>query len=209
MKILSTVIIYLVIFISFCFAKNSYFSSPQEEISFRNRFNTIYEKVGVQYEKFISRTNPKLTPPEVKNITQSIIFYTMLFNREEKIEIDPRLIVSIIDCESKFKPNSVSQKGAQGLGQIMPNTAKHFNTPDLLFHPVINIYGTVKIFRNYLNRYQYLSYPYQLQYALAAYNAGPTAVEKYGGIPPFRETQDYVLKVIRLYQKLAPDRLHY
>lgn len=209
MKVLGTVIIYLVIFTSFCFAKNSYFSSPHEELSFRSKFNIIYEKVKVPYEEFISNTNPKLTPQEVKNIAQSIIFYTMLFNRGEKTEIDPRLIVSIIYCESKFKPNSVSQKGARGLGQIMPNTAKHFNTPDFLFHPVINIYGTVKIFRNYLNRYQYLSYPYQLQYALAAYNAGPTVVEKYGGIPPFRETHDYVLKVIRVYQKLAPDRLHY
>lgn len=184
---------------------HEHFSSNQERIDFYNNFNSTYNSVGQKYEEFIKRVNPKLSSKEVRSIAQSIIFYTILFNRGEKVEIDPRLIVAIIYCESKFKPDSVSKKGAKGLGQIMPSTAKFFRTyPDYLLNPVINVYGTVKIFRNYLNRYQHLPPYYQLQYALAAYNAGPAAVERNGGIPPYPETQNFINNVIRVYRQLAP-----
>lgn len=200
--------IYIFAKICFCYSENNHerFSSDKERSDFYNNFDQKYNAYGHKYEEFIKKINPKLSNDNVKNIAKSIIFYTMLFNRGENAEIDPRLIVAIIYNESKFKPESVSKKGARGLGQIMPSTAKFFRTyPDYLFHPMLNIYGTTKIFRNYFNRYQHLPSYYRLQYALAAYNAGPSAVEKWGGIPPYPETQNYVSNVIKLYQHLAPD----
>ena len=101
------------------------------------------------------------------------------------------LLHSVIQVESNYNPGAVSPKGAQGLMQLMPETARRFGVPDS-FDPVENIQGGAKYLKYLLDLYKG-DYPR----ALAAYNAGEKAVAKYGGIPPFVETQNYVTQVQR------------
>ncbi len=101
------------------------------------------------------------------------------------------LLHSVIQVESNYNPSAISPKGAQGLMQLMPDTARRFGVPDS-FDPAENIQGGAKYLKYLLDLYKG-DYPR----ALAAYNAGEKAVAKYGGIPPYAETQDYVVKVQR------------
>jgi len=105
--------------------------------------------------------------------------------------LPPQLIHSVIKVESNYNPYAVSVKGAQGLMQLIPDTAHRFGVRDA-FNPVENIQGGAKYLRYLLDLYDG-NYPL----ALAAYNAGEAAVAKYGGIPPYAETQNYVTQVRR------------
>jgi hypothetical protein len=105
--------------------------------------------------------------------------------------VDPSLVHAVIDAESAFNPWAVSPKGAQGLMQLMPRTASALGVRDA-FNPRDNIEGGVRHLRYLLDRY-----PGNVPLALAAYNAGEGAVEYYGGVPPFPETQQYIQKILQ------------
>ena len=107
--------------------------------------------------------------------------------------IDPYLIKAVIKVESDFDPNVVSNKGACGLMQLIPGTAKLVKCQNS-FDPRDNIHGGARYLRMMLDRFQG-----KVDYALAGYNAGPGRVEQYGGIPPIRETKNYVKKVNHYY----------
>jgi len=110
-------------------------------------------------------------------------------------DIDPALVKAVIKTESNFDPRAVSKKGAQGLMQLMPETVKDLNVYNP-FHPRDNINGGVKFLKQLLKRFNN-----DLMLSLAAYNAGPAVVEKYEAIPPFKETQGYVKKVLNYFDR--------
>ena len=105
-----------------------------------------------------------------------------------KYHVPETLLKSVAKAESNFDANAVSYAGAQGIMQLMPQTAKGAGVQNP-FDPEQNIMGGAKILGNHLRRYG------SLELALAAYNAGPGNVAKYGGVPPFKETQNYIKKI--------------
>lgn len=104
-------------------------------------------------------------------------------------QISPRLVHSVIQAESNYDPNAVSPKGALGLMQLIPSTARRFGVSDV-FDPADNIQGGARYLKHLLDLYKG-----DEVLALAAYNAGEGAVSRYGGVPPFPETQNYVARV--------------
>lgn len=118
--------------------------------------------------------------------------------------VDPIFTCAIITAESRFKNSATSRVGAQGLGQLMPRTCKGLGVSNA-YDPQQNIYGTTKYLKNAAS-ILYKKYPKELTFTqlkclAASYNAGPGAVKKYGGIPPYNETRNYVVKVLNNYIK--------
>jgi soluble lytic murein transglycosylase-like protein len=110
--------------------------------------------------------------------------------------IDPKLIQAVIHVESNYDPQAVSHKGAQGLMQLMPQTARDLQVSDV-FSPKENIDGGTRYLRYLLDMNNQ-----DMSLALAAYNAGPEKVNLYRGIPPYQETRTYVQRVTQIYQQL-------
>lgn len=120
-------------------------------------------------------------------------FNDIIYDKSRKYNIEPSLIRAVIETESGFDPTAVSKRGAKGLMQLMPNTAKSLGVYDP-FNPEQNIEGGTKYLKYLLKRFDG-----DLKLALAAYNAGPAVVEKYRSVPPYSETRRYVKNVLSLY----------
>ena len=117
----------------------------------------------------------------------------MIDKISEKNGVDEKLVRALIKQESGFNPNATSKAGAMGLMQLMPSTAKGLGVNDP-YNPVQNVEGGVKYLKSMLNKYNG-----NVILALAAYNAGPNAVDKYDGVPPYKETQNYVRNILANY----------
>jgi len=150
------------------------------------------------YTDFIQSRNRRLSRAQAQNIAEGILTFSV------KYGVDARLIVAIVLVESNFNPNAVSHAGARGLGQLMPGTARELGVNNV-FDTDQNLSGTVRLITSHIDRYsrQGNDELEALVLALAAYNAGPGAVRRHGGVPPFRETQNYVRKVIATYRELC------
>ena len=109
--------------------------------------------------------------------------------------VDDSLIRAIIHAESAYQPEALSPRGAQGLMQLMPATQKELQIDDV-FDPISNIEGGTLYLSQLLNQFDH-----DVDLAAAAYNAGPGAVREYGGIPPYKETREYVRRVKILYRR--------
>ena len=112
-----------------------------------------------------------------------------------RYRLDPDLVNSVIKAESGFNAHAVSRKGAQGLMQLMPDTASQLGVPDA-FDPQANVEGGTRYLRELLERYNF-----DLVKALAAYNAGSGRVDQYKGVPPYYETRAYVARIVRDFNK--------
>lgn len=118
-----------------------------------------------------------------------------ILQASEKYNVDPALVKAVIRAESNFNPLAVSPKGAQGLMQVMPQTAARYRESDM-FSPITNIYVGTRHLAYLMKRYSD-----DLPLVLAAYNAGEENVDRYKGIPPFNETQNYVKRVMRYHNQ--------
>lgn len=149
------------------------------------------KEVKVENRDFLAREEPRKINPSIEDIVSKT---------SKAYGIDPDLIMAVMKVESNYNPQLVSPKGAMGLMQLMPGTADEMGVSDP-FDVEENITGGVKYLR-------YLSEKYKgnLELILAAYNAGPAVVDRYGGIPPYKETQDYVKKVLSVYKKFKVEK---
>ena len=150
---------------------------------------TNKNKKDKPYEEFMRFETKKIfnaiPPGEVRDIARRYA---------KKYSVDPVLVEAVISVESGWDISAESHAGAQGLMQIMPNTQQDLGITEP-FDPEQNIDGGVKYLKEMLDRFG------DIKLALAAYNAGPERVAKYGDIPPIKETQEYVTKVLGLYKK--------
>jgi len=138
-------------------------------------------------------------PPQAQAAMTSQILNQAISGAGERHQLDPDFINSVIRAESGFNNRAVSKKGAQGLMQLMPQTASELGVANP-FDPNANVEGGTKYLRGLLEKYNF-----DVVKALAAYNAGSRRVDQYRGVPPYYETQAYVARIIRDFnrQKLA------
>ena len=124
-----------------------------------------------------------------------ILYKNIILKASKKYNVSPKLIEAVIKAESGFNIKAVSDKGAEGLMQLMPQTQRRLDVADP-FNPSQNIYGGTEYLKSLIAKYRG-----NLPLALAAYNAGSKAVKKYGGIPPYDETRNYVNEVMEYYKE--------
>jgi len=135
-----------------------------------------------------------------ENEAQEIVAAIMREAWEQKV--DPRLVVAIVATESSFDRTARSSAGARGLGQLMPSTASLDGVTDVEDIDQ-NIHATVLTLKGNIEHYSGLDAQDCFVRAIAAYNAGTGAVDRYGGVPPYDETVNYVYKVITLWRRLT------
>jgi len=147
-------------------------------------------------------TLPDPPAPTKAPATSKADVRSLLSHAGEQHDIDVELLASIVHAESDGRANAVSRTGAQGLMQLMPGTAHNLGVKDS-FQPDQNINGGTAYLDALLTRYHD-----NLGLALAAYNAGPAAVDKYHGIPPYRETRAYVARVMTEFKRRKQQMAH-
>ena len=145
-----------------------------------------YPEDILQALPFFART--LIEPPSIPEQYRDLVTQTAA-----RHGVDARVVNAVIQVESAYHSRAVSPKGARGLMQLMPATGRQYGALDL-FDPKVNLEAGIQHLKRLLTRYD-------LPMALAAYNAGEAAVNRFGGIPPFRETQDYVTRILRLLNR--------
>jgi len=158
----------------------------------------------VQKEPVKTHRVPKIKMTRTRKPKSTIKYRNLIISAASKHQVPPALIAAIMHAESNFNPRAVSPVGARGLMQINGITQKHLGVRNV-FDPRQNVHAGAKYIRELLNTFRG-----NKRMAIAAYNAGPGAVRKYRGIPPYRETRRYVVKVMkfyRMYSRLLPTSL--
>lgn len=153
--------------------------------------------IDIRSADISSLAEEKLPPPKPVQEKKPIVvdIPTAVAAASDKHGIDADLLYSVIRAESDFNPHAVSNKGAQGLMQLMPATASKLGVSNA-FDAQANVEAGTRYLRELLDRYHY-----DLAKALAAYNAGPQRVDQYHGVPPYHETRAYVARIIREYNR--------
>lgn len=151
-------------------------------------FSTTKNAYKDKIMNYMQKENPKLSTKDAESIYKTVMYFS------NKYKVSSDLIFAIIDQESNYNYKDSSSAGAIGLMQIIPATANYLKINP--YNSTQNIEGGVRYFKEMLDKYEKPSL------ALAAYNAGPGAVDKYSGIPPYKETTNYVKKISKIYQNL-------
>ena len=142
---------------------------------------------------------PAVAQPAEENNSSSLAIEDIVAAESATNQLHPELLYSVIAAESNFNPKALSSKGAIGLMQLMPETAAELQVNP--HDPAENVQGGAQYLRFLLNKYA--GTKDQLVRAIAAYNAGPAAVDRYNGIPPFAETQNFVSRVLKRFVAAA------
>ena len=171
-------------------SSNGYIEIPTDQIE---RFEKDTSPPPAPADSGLSQ--PRSVRPQVQGALTRDGLNQVVNGAGERHRIDPDFINSVIRAESGFHQNAVSKKGAQGLMQLMPGTASKLGVTNTL-DPGANVEGGTKYLRELLEKYNY-----DVPKALAAYNAGPKRVDQYHGVPPYSETQAYVARIIRDFNK--------
>ena len=137
---------------------------------------------------------PDQTLPIISWNSAERLFQPIVLKAANRHKVDPAMVMAIIMAESSYNPKAISKKGAKGLMQLMPTTARSLGVKDV-FNPEHNINAGVRYFKKLLNQFDG-----DVELALAAYNAGSRKVREHRGIPPFRATKYYIKKVIKYYR---------
>lgn len=152
--------------------------------------DSFVQKPDADFQKILDTTVKSKNNPN--SVSRSEID-NLITKYSDKNGLDEDFVKAVINQESGFNPNATSHCGAMGLMQLMPATAQGLGVTDA-YNPEQNIQGGTKYLKGLMDRFGN-----DKSLALAAYNAGPNAVKKYGGIPPYAETQNYVKKVLSKY----------
>ena len=181
--------------------KSSFVDVPTSEIDHYEAAPDLPASAAVPA---VSRTARVTAPNAVQNAKPGTLSFParpvadlnqVVNDASDRYRLDPDLVTSVIKAESAFNTRAVSPKGAQGLMQLMPGTASQLGVPNA-FDPQENVEGGTKYLRELLERYNF-----DLVKALAAYNAGPERVERFGGVPPYYETRVYVARIVKDFNK--------
>jgi len=182
-------IIFIVLISITVFSFSAVMATPNMNDPYTKQYIGAYKAKILEY-------NPGLSGKELDAVVLSILYYCRQYG------VEPRFVVAVVACESAFDIHATSCAGAQGLGQLMPGTAREVGVYNS-YDPVQNIRGTVQILRHNLEHFSGFDVERQIKLSLAAYNAGMGAVQDYGGVPPYAETQHYVEIVYNLYKELC------
>ncbi len=144
------------------------------------------------YAAVLRTINPKLPAAKAQAYARSVMADAW------RTHLDPRFIMSIVTVESAWRANAVSRVGARGLGQLMPSTAATLRVN--AWSAADNLRGTAQYLETLVARFR--NRPNGVKLAIAGYNAGPKAVERYHGVPPYAETQNYVVRVLHVWRQL-------
>jgi soluble lytic murein transglycosylase-like protein len=156
------------------------------------------DAIAPAYARALQAFNPDLDATHAVRLARDVIA------EADAQGLDARLLVALIAVESSWHPDAVSSAGASGLGQLMPETAAQLRVDS--GNPEDNIHGAAVYLRSLLDRYRSYDPSRRYALALAAYNAGPGAVDRYGGVPPYAQTQRYVTAVLALWARLSGAR---
>jgi len=148
------------------------------------------------FRRHESKVKPRATRPTRRPETR---FDALIQRASRTHRLAPGLVKAVIHVESLFDPEAVSNKGARGLMQLMPATAGDLGVDDP-FNPWQNIEGGTRYLQQMVRRFDG-----DLRLGLAAYHAGPSNVQRYGGVPPYRSTRQYVDRVLKLYRRYHAD----
>ncbi|MCW7492749.1 lytic transglycosylase domain-containing protein [Leptospira sp. 2 VSF19] len=168
-------------------------SKPQENLQTKT-LGGKSEGISLPFPEELGSKSTSSLQAETKTKTNDILGTIESIAKSQGM--DPNLVKAMVKAESGFKPKAVSPKGAMGLMQLMPETAESLGVNDP-FDPEDNIGGGVKFLKGLMKEFK------DPEKAIAAYNAGPGAVKRYKGIPPYEETQKYVNKVKRYYKDFS------
>ncbi|HEY0381251.1 MAG TPA: lytic transglycosylase domain-containing protein [Candidatus Elarobacter sp.] len=144
------------------------------------------------YAAVLRTINPKLPLAKAQSYARSVMADAW------RTHLDPRFIMSIVTVESRWRSGALSRAGARGLGQLMPATAASLGVN--AWNAADNLRGTSNYLKTLMDHFA--GKPDATKLAIAGYNAGPKAVERFGGVPPYAETQHYVVKVLRVWNQL-------
>ena len=152
---------------------------------------------GFEFDGALKPFDPHSPGVNIKAFEASPEMRTKIETAAQANNVDPNLLDALISAESSYDPGARSRAGAMGLSQLMPDTARSLGVTDP-FDATQSLHGGAKYLRRLLDQFN------DIPKALAAYNAGPGAVTKHGGIPPYAETQAYVQKIMALYNSRKP-----